>query len=122
MDGGAISNDFLCQFQADLLGIPVERPRELERTALGVAQLAGIGVGMWSGQSDLSDAWRAERIFEPKISLDHREELYSGWQDAVAAARSVAPARTSRVAKLVTAVPLAAASLTAVATELVAHR
>ena len=127
VDGGAISNDFLCQFQADLLGIPVERPRELERTALGVAQLAGIGVGMWSGQSDLSDAWRAERIFEPKISLDHREELYSGWQDAVAAARSIAPARISRVTKLVTAVPLAAASpaavpITAVATELVAHR
>lgn len=127
VDGGAISNDFLCQFQADLLGIPVERPRELECTALGVAQLAGIGVGLWSGQSDLSSAWSAEKTFEPKISLDHREELYSGWQDAVAAARSIAPARPSRVAKLVaavplTAVPLAAVPLTTPTTKPVAHR
>ena len=121
VDGGAISNDFLCQFQADVLGIVVERPRELERTALGVAQLAGIGVGLWSGQSDLSDSWRAEKIFEPQISLDHREELYAGWQDAVAAARSIAPARTTHftppIATTVTNPPVAK-----LASDLVAHR
>lgn len=91
VDGGAIGNDFLCQFQADLLGIPVERPHGLERTALGAARMAGVGVGLWNGNSDLTDSWQLERVFEPKISADHREELYDGWTQAVAGARSIKP-------------------------------
>jgi glycerol kinase len=82
IDGGATRNALLCQFQADLLGIPVVRPTELERTALGVAHMAGMGVGLWSKQ-DLADRWQAERIFEPQMGKDQRESLYAGWQAAV---------------------------------------
>ena len=82
VDGGATRNNLLCQFQADLLGSPGLRPTELERTALGVTQLAGMGVGMWK-QSDLSDNWRIDRVFEPIMSEDRREVLYAGWQAAV---------------------------------------
>ena len=82
VDGGATRNNLLCQFQADILGIPVRRPVELERTALGVAHLAGMGVGLWK-QSDLADRWQVERVFEPAMSEDRREELYAGWQAAV---------------------------------------
>ena len=82
VDGGATRNNLLCQFQADLLGIPVLRPAELERTALGVAHLAGMGVGLWK-KNDLSDNWRIDRTFEPEMAEDRREELYSGWQVAL---------------------------------------
>ena len=85
VDGGATRNNLLCQFQADLLGIPVLRPAELERTALGVAHMAGMGVGLWK-KSDLSDNWRIDRVFEPEMAEDRREQLYSGW---LAALRSV---------------------------------
>ena len=85
VDGGATRNNLLCQFQADILGIPVLRPAELERTALGVAHLAGMGVGQWK-QSDLSDRWQVDRIFEPAMPDDQREELYAGWQAAVRSA------------------------------------
>lgn len=93
VDGGATRNDFLCQFQADILGIPVERPHGLERTALGVARLAGTGVGLWNGTTDLAGSWQLERVFEPTMSADQREELYDGWTQAVAAARSIPPRR-----------------------------
>jgi len=82
VDGGATRNNLLCQFQADILGIPVRRPTELERTALGVAHLAGMGLGQWK-QSDLSESWHVDRIFEPEMSEDQRETLYAGWQTAV---------------------------------------
>jgi glycerol kinase len=82
VDGGATRNNLLCQFQADLLGIPVRRPTELERTALGVAHMAGMGVGLWS-KDDLADRWQVDRIFEPEMSADEREALYAGWQAAV---------------------------------------
>jgi glycerol kinase len=82
VDGGATRNNLLCQFQADILGIPVRRPVELERTALGVAHMAGMGVGLWK-QSDLSDRWQVDRIFEPQMPEDQRAELYAGWRDAV---------------------------------------
>jgi glycerol kinase len=82
VDGGATRNDLLCQFQADLLGIPVRRPTELERTALGVAHMAGMGVGLWTKQ-DLADRWQVDRVFEPQMRQDQREALYSGWQAAV---------------------------------------
>ena len=82
VDGGATRNNLLCQFQADILGIPVRRPVELERTALGVAHMAGMGVGLWQ-QRDLSDNWRVDREFEPRMSADQRESLCAGWDAAV---------------------------------------
>ncbi len=84
VDGGATRNNLLCQFQADILGIPVKRPVELERTALGVAHMAGMGVGLWK-QSDLSDGWEADRVFEPQMSDDQRLALCAGWDAAVKA-------------------------------------
>ncbi|TFD63333.1 glycerol kinase GlpK [Cryobacterium sp. Hh38] len=89
VDGGGIANDFLCQFQADILGIAVHRPHGLERTALGVAHVAGSGVGLWNGADDIAVSWRVERVFEPAMSETRREELYAGWQDAVTAARGL---------------------------------
>ena len=88
VDGGATRNNFLCQFQADILGIPVIRPVDLERTVLGISQLAGIGAGMW-GIESVSQRWILDRTFEPRMSEDQRESIYQGWQDAVAAARSL---------------------------------
>jgi len=88
VDGGATRNNFLCQFQADILGIPVIRPVDLERTVLGISQLAGIGAGMW-GIESVSQRWILDRTFEPRMSEDQRESIYHGWQDAVAAARSL---------------------------------
>jgi glycerol kinase len=82
VDGGAARSDLLCQFQADLLGIPVARPTELERTALGVAHLAGTVVGCWE-LDDIAARWTVDRVFEPTMSADRREELYAGWQAAV---------------------------------------
>lgn len=86
VDGGAVRNDELCQFQADILGIPVERPHGLERTGLGVAYLAGIGAGLWSDMDEVAGDWRPERVFEPQMSDDRRESLYRGWRTAVQAA------------------------------------
>ncbi len=82
VDGGAAGNDLLCQFQADILGVPVVRPTELERTALGVAHLAGMGVGRWT-LDDLTRRWEVERRFEPQLSADRRETLHQGWKAAV---------------------------------------
>ena len=92
VDGGATRNNLLCQFQADILGIPVERPVGLERTVLGVAHLAGVGIGLWKTE-EISDRWILDRTFEPRISEAERESLYSGWQDAVAATRNLPPAK-----------------------------
>ncbi|WP_119071298.1 FGGY family carbohydrate kinase [Rubrobacter indicoceani] len=86
VDGGAVRNDELCQFQADILGVPVERPHGLERTGLGVAYLAGIAPGLWRDKEDIAKSWTPERIFEPRMSEDRRETLYRGWQTAVQAA------------------------------------
>ncbi len=87
VDGGAARSDLLCQFQADILGIPVVRPTELERTALGVAQVAGIGAGLWS-MADLPGQWAVDRVFEPAMSSDRREALIDGWHAAVEATLS----------------------------------
>lgn len=95
VDGGAARSNVLCQFQSDLLGIPVRRPAELERTALGVAHLAGMGVGLWR-QDDLSTGWRLDRIFEPQMAEDRREALYAGWRDAV---QSVVEHSATKVSK-----------------------
>jgi glycerol kinase len=82
VDGGATTNELLCQFQADILGVPVLRPRQLERTALGIAHVAGVAGGMWK-IGDLARRWEADRVFEPQMSEDRRETLYAGWKAAV---------------------------------------
>jgi glycerol kinase len=86
VDGGAAVMDVLCQFQADLLGIPVRRPRVTETTALGAAFLAGLGAGIWK-DSDLQDLWKLDREFEPSISPDEAGVLQSRWREAVARSR-----------------------------------
>ncbi|CAI08652.1 glycerol kinase GlpK [Aromatoleum aromaticum] len=87
VDGGAAANDLLMQIQADLLGVPVVRPKMLETTALGAAYLAGLGVGMWSGIEELASHWRAERRFEPVMAEDRREAAIARWRRAVERAR-----------------------------------
>ncbi len=88
VDGGACQNDWLMQFQADVLGVPVRRPPVLEVTALGAAALAGLGVGFWRDRSALEAATASgARLFEPRMSRDRRESLYAGWKRAVERAR-----------------------------------
>ena len=84
-DGGAAANDFLMQFQADLLGRPLVRPANIETTALGAAFLAGLATKVWSGLEEIEGFWRADRRFEPKLDPARREELFAGWKRAVAA-------------------------------------
>ncbi|HEU0180033.1 MAG TPA: glycerol kinase GlpK [Blastocatellia bacterium] len=88
VDGGATRNDFLCQFQADVLGIPVVRPVITETTALGAAYLAGLAVNFWKSEKEISAQWREEKRFEPRMRKGERERLYEGWKEAVARARS----------------------------------
>ena len=88
VDGGATRNDFLCQFQADILGIPVVRPFVTETTALGAAYLAGLAVGFWKNEKEIAQQWQVEKRFEPQMKKSERERLYEGWQAAVARARS----------------------------------
>ena len=83
VDGGAAINDMLLQFQADLLGIPVVRPRTLETTALGAAHLAGLSAGIWSGVEALEAAWQLDRVFEPRMSRDEAATRMARWRDAV---------------------------------------
>ena len=83
VDGGAARNNFLCQFQADILGIAVERPATSESTALGAAYLAGLATGFWKDEPDLGRQFKIARRFEPSMSASRREELYAGWRRAV---------------------------------------
>jgi glycerol kinase len=87
-DGGAARNDMLMQFQADLLGVPVIRPRVTETTALGAAYLAGLAVGFWSSREEIAAQWQAERRFEPLMPAARREALMARWARAVAHAKS----------------------------------
>jgi len=87
VDGGAAENDFLMQFQADILGAPVERPPVLEVTALGAALLAGLGVGFWNDRSEFQSERAGVQVFEPTLTADRREALYAGWQRAVERSR-----------------------------------
>lgn len=81
-DGGGAKSDFLMQFQADILGIPVERPRITDTTVLGAAYLAGLAVGYWQSIEQVAANWQLDCRFEPRISANRREELYHGWQKA----------------------------------------
>ena len=87
VDGGATRNDFLCQFQADLLGIPVVRPVITETTALGAAYLAGLSVNFWKSEKEIASQWQVEKRFEPQMKKGERERLYLGWQEAVSRVR-----------------------------------
>ena len=83
VDGGATANDFLMQFQADLLGVPVDRPKVVESTAAGAAFLAGLGVGVWKNARDVERARKPDRVFKPKMKSRERDSLYAGWKAAV---------------------------------------
>jgi glycerol kinase len=82
-DGGAIANDFMAQFQSDMLGVPVLRPRVAETTALGAAYLAGLAVGFWESRAQIAQLWQMDRCFRPAMDEPTRERLYQGWQHAV---------------------------------------
>jgi glycerol kinase len=87
VDGGGTANSFLMQFQADILGVPIQRAAVAETTALGVAYLAGLAVGLWRDTNGLARLWRAAETYEPRMSADQRETLYAGWKRAVERAR-----------------------------------
>jgi glycerol kinase len=87
VDGGASRNDFLMQFQADLLGVPVVRPQVHETTALGAAYLAGLGAGVWQDAPALAAHWKAERVFEPRMPGDQRAAHLAGWRKALIRAK-----------------------------------
>jgi len=87
VDGGATANNFLMQFQADILDRPIVRPADVETTALGAAYLAGLATGVWKSVEELEKFWRSERVFEPRMKADERESLYAGWKRAVARCR-----------------------------------
>ncbi|HYO89576.1 MAG TPA: glycerol kinase GlpK [Candidatus Limnocylindrales bacterium] len=88
VDGGMVHNTFLMQFQADILGVPVQPAAVPETTALGAAYLAGLAIGFWASPAELATQWRAERTFEPQMSAEMRAELYGNWKHAVATAQS----------------------------------
>ena len=83
VDGGAARNEFLMQFQADILGIPVERPANTETTAAGAAYLAGLAADFWPDVEKLGELWESERVFEPDMEESEREKLLEGWTRAV---------------------------------------
>ncbi|MBL7828827.1 MAG: glycerol kinase GlpK [Saprospiraceae bacterium] len=87
VDGGMVRNNFLMQFQSDMLGVNVERPVVQETTALGAAYLAGLAVGYWADKQDIAGNWQLDRAFHPEMPASESESLYRGWQKAVEAAR-----------------------------------
>jgi len=87
VDGGATANDLLMQFQADLLGVPVVRPKVLETTALGAAYLAGLTTALWKSREEIAAQWQVERKFEPRMDSARRGELMARWREAVGRSR-----------------------------------
>lgn len=85
VDGGASANNFLLQFQADILGVPVLRPKIIETTALGCAYLAGLAVNFWKDLDEIAKAWKVERVFEPEMNKNKVKKLYDGWKKAIKA-------------------------------------
>ncbi|NAP00193.1 glycerol kinase GlpK [Halomonas sp. MG34] len=88
VDGGAVKNNFLMQFQSDMLDVPVERPVVQETTALGSAYLAGLAVGYWKDKEEIAKQWNIEKTFEPDMEEEKRNSLYSGWEKAVESTRT----------------------------------
>jgi glycerol kinase len=91
VDGGACVNNLLMQFQADLLGIPVVRPKVIETTALGAAYLAGLSCGVYAGLEEIAAHWQAERTFHPTLSRERAVELMQRWEHAVTQTTTSAP-------------------------------
>ena len=87
VDGGACANDFLMQFQSDILDVQVDRPEVIETTALGAAYLAGLAVGYWKDQEEISKNWALSRSFQSKMGEENRVELLKGWHKAVGRSR-----------------------------------
>ncbi|MFH1847528.1 MAG: glycerol kinase GlpK [Candidatus Omnitrophota bacterium] len=83
VDGGASANNFLCQFQADILGINVTRPKGIELTSLGAAYLAGLNTGYWKSADEIKKYWSTDKVFKPKMKKKNADELYKGWLNAV---------------------------------------
>jgi len=83
VDGGAVQNNFLMQFQSDILGIPLARPSVIETTALGAAYLAGLAVGLWKNREEISINWNEDKRFLPDMDFESKEKLYNVWQKAV---------------------------------------
>lgn len=83
VDGGAVANNLMMQFQSDILNVPVERPKVIETTALGAAYLAGLAINFWHDKADLINNWQLDRRFEPHMDESQRNKLYKGWQKAV---------------------------------------
>ena len=88
IDGGAAANDFLCQFQANLLGLNVPRPQILETTAMGAAFLAGLAVGVWQDQAQIRNLWQEEKMFAPQISKGDAASLMEDWSRAIERSKS----------------------------------
>jgi glycerol kinase len=83
VDGGACANNFLMQFQSDILDSPVLRPECIETTSLGAAYLAGLATGYWNSTDDIIDNWQIDREFKPEMEDSVRDELMAGWKKAV---------------------------------------
>ena len=83
VDGGASANNFLMQFQSDILNTEVRRPRCVETTAMGAAYLAGLAVGYWKDKEDVKQNWDIDRVFQPKIETEKRQKMLKGWKKAV---------------------------------------
>jgi glycerol kinase len=88
VDGGAAANDLLMQFQADLLGVPVARPKTLETTALGAAYLAGLTVDLWKSREEIAAQWKLERRFEPRMERKEAQAKMARWREAVSRSRN----------------------------------
>lgn len=88
VDGGAANNEYLMQFQSDILNVPIQRAANLETTALGAAFLAGLAVGYWKDMDEIREFYEAGRIFESQMSEEKREKLYAGWKKAVKATQA----------------------------------
>src|SRR5256886_272529 len=91
VDGGACANNLLMQFQADLLGVPVVRPKVSETTALGAAYLAGLAVGFWKDQAEIGAQWQMDRRFAPAMKPALRKEKMAGWGRALRRAKQWIP-------------------------------
>ena len=83
VDGGMVYNELLMQFQADILDVPVVRPKVAETTSLGAAYAAGLAVGFWNNLDDLRQNWQVDKTWEPQMDAETRERLYKGWLKAV---------------------------------------
>jgi glycerol kinase len=98
VDGGACANDMLMQFQADILQVPLARPKVIETTSLGAAYLAGLAVGFWKDRGEVSRAWQVDRTFTPRMSADQAAHRRSRWTEALSRSRDWEAQTTVRIA------------------------